>query len=106
MAEPDLADIGETVALKVQFTGSHEDLKNVYLTVREHPYDYPMIKMEADNEEEKNIWIKAVVIPDEAYSGEFHLDINALLKDGGEIITEGFGTNSTGKAGTIILNIK
>ena len=38
--EPEEVGSGKTVTATVEFTGSQKDLKEVYLTVREYPYDY------------------------------------------------------------------
>ena len=104
--EPELLAPGESANVTVEFSGNQSDMKQVYLTVREYPYDFPMIELEADKSSNANLWKLDMAVPYEAYPGEYHLDINALLKDGNEIITEGFETNSTGKAGSIIIKVK
>jgi len=104
--EPELAAPGAEASVSVEFSGMHADMKQVYLTVREYPYDYPMVELEPDNNSSTNLWSLDLTIPYEAYPGDYHLDINAFLKDGNEIVTEGFEDNSTGKAGTILLKVK
>jgi hypothetical protein len=104
--EPELAAVGDSIMLNVIFSGSKDDLKGVYLTVREHPYDYPMIRLFPDDRSEKNEWSLKIRVPYDAYAAKFHLDINAFDKEDHEIISEGFENNSTGKAGTILLEIK
>jgi hypothetical protein len=104
--EPEIASPGESITLQVQFSGTYTDMKNVYLTVREYPYDYPMIELSPDMSETGNRWKKEVTVPYDANNGEFHLDINAFVRSGEEIISDGFENNSTGKTGTIILKIK
>ena len=104
--EPELAAPGATTSVSVEFSGTQAEMKQVYLTVREYPYDFPMIELLPDNTNSANLWSLDMPIPYEAYPGEYHLDINAYLKDGKEIITEGFEDNTTGKAGTILLKVK
>jgi len=103
--EPEEAAIGDSVKLYVEFTGSAKDIKEVYLTVREYPYDYPRIDLQPMGTK-KNLWFKEGEIPYDAYSETYHLDINAFTKKGKEIVTKGFEENSTGKAGTIVLKAK
>jgi hypothetical protein len=104
--EPEMAAPGASANVSIEFSGTHADMKQVYLTVREYPYDFPMVELYPDNSSTSNLWTLDMTIPYEAYPGEYHLDINAFLKDGGEIVSEGFEDNSTGKAGTIILKVK
>ncbi len=104
--EPELASPGASANVQVEFSGNKSEMKNVYLTVREYPYDYPMIELLPNDKSDSNSWSLDMPIPYEAYPGEYHLDINAFLQDGKEIITEGFEDNSTGKAGTILLKVK
>ena len=106
MIEPEFAAPGDSIYLSIQFTGKPSDIKKVYLTVREYPYDFPMIKLLPKEKSDLNLWADGLLIPYEADPGEYHLDINAFLDSGEEIITEGFENNSTGKTGTIILNVK
>lgn len=101
--DPAVATVGDSVTVSVEFTGTSKDLKEVYLTVREEPYEYPRIPLKNT---EKNIWSMSQEIPYDAYSGTFHLDINAIDKNGKEIVTKGFEKSTTGKAGTIELKIK
>lgn len=102
--EPEEAAAGDSIRLTIQFTGKHEDLKEVYLTVREYPYEYSKILLQPV-EGKKNTWVVEETIPYEAPTGTYHLDVNAIDKDGNEIIEKGFENNSTGKAGTVILKI-
>ncbi len=81
-------------------------MKEVYLTVREYPYDFPMIKLLPKENSDMNLWADDLVIPYDAYPGEYHLDINAFTNSGEEIVTEGFEDNSTGQTGTIIVKVK
>jgi hypothetical protein len=106
MIEPELAAPGDSIYLSIKFTGMHTDMKEVYLTVREYPDDFPMIKLLPKEKSDLNLWTNELVIPYDAYPGEYHLDINAFKNGGEEIITEGFENNSTGKTGTIIVKVK
>ena len=104
--EPELVSPGDQVNFQVKFTGKKEDMKQVYLTVREYPYDFPMIPLDPDNSSSENVWKSTGDVPYEAYPGEYHLDINAFLKDGKEVVTQGFEDNTTGKAGSILVKVK
>ncbi len=104
--KPNTAAIGDTVNIKVEFSGVHKDIREVFLTVREYQYDYPRIPLVADTTSKKNIWVMKGPIPEEAPSELFHLDITAIDKEGKEIVTKGFEQSYTGKAGTIELKVK
>ena len=101
---PEKAAIGDKVKLTVEFTGKKTDLKQVYLTVREYPYDGPTIVLKP-TEGKKNIWIAEESVPYDAPAETFNLDINAIDKKGKEIVTEGFEDNHTGKAGSVKLQV-
>lgn len=104
--EPEQASPGDLIKMYVQFTGSSQDLKEVYLTVREYPSEYPRIELYSSPDDGQNLWSEDGEIPWEASPGSYHLDINAINKDGKEIISEGFEENWAGKAGTIVLQVK
>ena len=96
---------GDDAPLSVEFSGKRTDLKEVYLTVREYPDMYPRIPLKLDPASNKNRWIFTINVPYDAPPDTYHLDINAIDKDGKEIVTKGFETNETGKAGTIELKV-
>ncbi len=102
---PSKASIGDSVQVKVEFTGKKSDLKQVYLVVRGYEYDTDAIILQPDENSKKNIWVAEQVIPYEAPAEVFNLDINAIDKKGKEIVTKGFENNSTGKAGTVELTV-
>ena len=104
--EPDSVAAGQFVKISVEFSGTKEDLTEVYLTVREYPEDFPKIPLHTAEGEEKSLWAEEGEVPWDAPMGTVHLDINALDKDGKEVVSEGFEDNDTGRAGTIELNIK
>ena len=106
MIEPEFVSPGDSIYLSIQFTGKQSEMKEVYLTVREYPYDFPMIKLLPKENSDMNLWADDLVIPYDAYPGEYHLDINAFTNSGEEIVTEGFEDNSTGQTGTIIVKVK
>ena len=45
MIEPEFVTPGDSIYISIQFTGKQSEMKEVYLTVREYPYDFPMIKL-------------------------------------------------------------
>ena len=104
--EPEQASPGDLIKMYAQFTGSAKDLKAVYLTVREYPSEYPRIDLYPGTGDDQNLWSEDGEIPWEASPGMYHLDVNAIKKDGEEIVSEGFENNWAGKAGTIVLQIK
>ncbi|MBN1998738.1 hypothetical protein JW935_14360 [candidate division KSB1 bacterium] len=99
--EPSVISTGDTVRVSILFSGTVNDLKEVYLTVREYTEEYPWIPLEPDTTSAENFWSETGIIPDDASGLSFHLDINAVDKDGEEIVTQGFEDSATGKAGTI-----
>ena len=103
--EPTSASAGDSVKIAVEFTGKTADIKKVFLTVREYPDEGPTIYLKACEETDKNVWKMAQRVPWDAPAETFHLDITAVDKDGKEIVTEGYESNYTGKAGSVILKV-
>ncbi len=101
---PEKAAVGDKVTITVEFTGKAKDLKQVYLTVREYPYDGPTIVLKPV-EGKKNIWTAEENVPYDAPAETFNLDITAVDKKGNDIITEGFENNYTGKTGSVQLEV-
>ena len=101
---PEKASVGDKVTVTVEFSGKAKDLKQVYLTVREYPYDGPTIVLKPV-EGKKNVWTAEETVPYEAPAETFNLDITAVDKKGKEIVTEGFEDNYTGKAGSVKLQV-
>lgn len=101
---PDKASVGDKVTVTVEFTGKAKDLKQVYLTVREYPYDGPTIVLKPV-EGKKNIWTAEETVPYDAPAETYNLDITAVDKKGDEIVTEGFENNYTGKTGSVQLEV-
>ena len=100
---PEKASVGDKVKVSVEFTGKKADLKQVYLTVREYPYDGPTIVLKPIEGGKKNIWVAEQNVPYDAPAETFNLDITAVDKKGNEIVTKGFEDNSFGKAGSVKL---
>lgn len=103
--EPVEVSPGGTIKLYIEFTGSSSDLKEVYLTVREYPWDYPKIPL-TPVKGKKNVWADDGQLPYETPAGTYHFDINAIDKKGKEIVSKGFEESETGKAGTIKMIVK
>ena len=101
---PEKATVGEKITVTVEFSGTAKDLKQVYLTVREYPYDGPTIVLRPVKGK-KNIWSAEETVPYEAPAETFNLDINAVDKKGKEIVSKGFENNYTGKAGSVKLEV-
>ena len=101
---PDVAAIGDTVSVTVEFTGEAEDMEKVYLTVREYPYDGPIIPLRPVGGD-KNVWAVEDTVPYDAPAETFNLDITALDKEGKEIVTPGFEDNRYGKAGSVKIEV-
>lgn len=102
---PTKAAIGDSVKVKVEFTGKQSALKQVYLVVRGYEYDTDAIVLKPQAGTKKSIWVADQIIPYEAPAETFHLDVNAIDKKGKEIVTKGFENNSTGKAGSVELTV-
>ncbi len=101
---PEKAAVGDKVSITVEFSGKAKDLKQVYLTVREYPYDGPTIVLKPV-EGKKNVWSAEETVPYDAPAETFNLDITAVDKEGKEIVTKGFENNYTGKAGSVKLQV-
>lgn len=103
--EPTTASAGDSVKIVVEFTGKKDDLKKVFLTVREYPDEGPTIYLKPCEDCKKNVWEMAQRVPWDAPAETFHLDITAVDKDGKEVVTKGFENNYTGKAGSVTLKV-
>ena len=103
--EPKAVTAGDDVRFVVVFSGKQIDLKEVFLTVREYPDEYPKIPLSPDTTSQGNVWVHTVTLPYEPPADIYHMDINAIDKKGQEIIGKGFEKNTTSKAGTIELPV-
>ncbi len=104
--QPAVAAPGDTVSILIEFTGKAEQIRDVIVTVREYPNDAPRFQLKANSKDGKNIWRHKTVVPWDAPSQEFHLDISATDKDGKEIVSKGFEDNYTGRTGTIAFRVQ
>ena len=88
----------------MEFTGESKDMDKVYLTVREYPYDGPIIVLKPV-EGSDNVWAVEDTVPYDAPAETFNLEITALGNDGNEIVTPGSENNRFGKAGTVTIEV-
>jgi hypothetical protein len=102
---PQKASVGNSVKVTVEFTGKPSDIQKVYLVVRGYEYDTDPYPLKPAAKTDKNIWSVKEPVPYNAPAETYHLDINAMDKNGDEIVTKGFETNSSGKAGSVKLTV-
>jgi hypothetical protein len=101
--------VGEAVKLTVVLKGSPKLVSRVIATVREAPeFSFPLNDegKSGDVKAGDNIWSYALEVPYEADPGNYHLDISVRDKDGKELVVEGREKYSTGRSGTIEVNVK
>lgn len=101
---PEVAAIGDTVTVSVEFSGEANDMEKVFLKVREYPYEGPTIMLHPV-EGEKNVWTAEETVPYDAPAETFNLDITAMDSEGMEIVTQGFESNRFGKAGSVMIEV-
>jgi hypothetical protein len=104
--EPQTVTTGEKAKMTVEFTGSKEDIKEVYFEVREYIYEAPRYTLAPDAASKGNVWILEQTVPYDAPSGEMHLDITAVDKDGNKIVTKDLDQQAVGTTGTVKIEIK
>ena len=102
---PDTVSIGDSVTVEVRFTGKISDLDKVYLVVRGYEYDTQPFYLQPCESSDQNVWTAKEPVPYNASAEVYHLDINAIDKNGKEIVTEAYKDNSSGKAGSIKLTV-
>ena len=103
--DPTTASAGDSIKAYIEFTGDKDSIKKIFLTVREYPDEGPTIYLEKCDDCSKNVWKMAQRVPWDAPAETFHLDITAVDKDGKEIVTKGYESNYTGKAGSVTLKV-
>ena len=65
--EPTFVSPGDTVTIKVEFTGKAKNIKDVSFIIREYPYDYPRQYLQLYEKSKKNIWVLKGPVPYDAY---------------------------------------
>lgn len=102
--KPTSAAPGDTVCVRVEFTGEPDAVKSVVIMVREYPYDAPKFRLKKTADQ--SVWTLKTVVPWDSPVQSFHLDIGAIDKNDIEVITSGFENNETGKAGSLTFEVK
>ena len=77
---------GDSITVTIEFSGEPTDISSVELFSREYYYDAPELKMQ--QLEDKNVWILKGNVPYDTPSGTHHLEIQALNKEGEEIVDQ------------------
>lgn len=104
--QPAVAAPGDTVKMQIEFSGKAEEIRDVIVTVREYPNDAPKFQLKPSNKEGKNIWQHKTIVPWDAPTQDFHLDICATDKSGKEIVSKGCEDNYNGRTGTISFRVQ
>jgi len=102
--EPAVAAPGDSVSVRVEFTGGPEEVKSVTVLVREYPYEGPRFTLKQTPGQ--SIWSLKTVVPWDAPIQTFHLDFGAIDKNDTEIVTSGYENNETGKTGSLTFEVK
>jgi hypothetical protein len=104
--QPAVAAPGDTVRMQIEFSGKAEEIQDVIVTVREYPNDAPKFQLKPSSKAGKNIWQHKTIVPWDAPTQDFHLDICATDKNGKEIVSKGCEDNYNGRTGTITFRVQ
>jgi hypothetical protein len=104
--QPVVAAPGDTVSMQIEFSGKADEIRDVIVTVREYPNDAPKFQLKPLSKDGKNIWLHKTIVPWDAPTQDFHLDICATDKNGKEIVSKGCEENYAGRTGTITFRVQ
>ena len=113
-ADPEIKEIkldkttykpGESVSVSIEFTGKPTEIQSVQLFSREYRYDAPKMMMQLLGDG-KNVWVFKAELPYDAPYGTYNVEVNALNKNGEEIVSADCENCTYGKTGTFKFEVK